>query len=332
MGRRVRVVVVMGGVSSEHAVSMQSGGNVVKYLDAQRYAVTPGVIAETGEWALGDEGGDLLSEEDAFPALKAMGVDCVFLALHGPNGEDGRIQGLLDDAGIRYTGSGSAASRVAIDKVLSKEVVSQGGVRVGKHVVFQSDAWADEREALTWRVETELGFPCVVKSPQQGSSLGMAMPQEVGTFAEAVESVFPYGSVVMVEEFLTGVELTCGVLDAKKDGTPIPMPVTEIRPKDARFFDYHAKYTPGATDEITPAQIGEDVRERVQRMAVQAHELIGCSGFSRSDIILTGDEVVWLEINTIPGLTDTSLFPQAAIVAGMTLPELYGTLVEAALI
>ncbi len=332
MSGAVRVVVVMGGVSSEHAISMQSGANVLKYLDAQRYAVTQAVITKEGQWVFGDGGGDHLSEEDAFPALKAMETDCVFIALHGPNGEDGRIQGLLDDAGIRYTGSGSAASSVAMDKVRSKEVASQAGIRVGKQVVFQTDAWPAEREALTRRVETELAFPCVVKSPQQGSSLGMAMPQKVTEFADAVDAVIPYGSVVMVEEFLSGVELTCGVLDAKKDTAPIALPVTEIRPKDAKFFDYHAKYTPGATEEITPAEINEDVRDHVQQMALLAHELIGCSGFSRSDMILTGDGVVWLEVNTIPGLTDTSLFPQAAIVAGMTLPELYGTLVEAALV
>jgi D-alanine-D-alanine ligase len=300
-------------------------------MDSDRFEVTSAEITEDGQWVLGVGGKERLSEGDAIKALKAMETDCVFIALHGPHGEDGRIQGVLDDASIRYTGSGSAASAVAMDKVLSKEVVSRGGIRVGNQVVFQSDAWPAEREALTRRVETELGFPCVVKSPQQGSSLGMAMPQEVTDFAGAVDEVLPFGLEVMVEEFLSGVELTCGVLDAKKDSAPIPMPVTEIRPRDAHFFDYHAKYTPGATDEITPAKIDEDVRERVQQMAVQAHGLIGCSGFSRSDMILTGDEVVWLEINTIPGLTDTSLFPQAAVAAGMTLPELYGMLVEAAL-
>jgi len=253
----------------------------------------------------------------------------VFIALHGRYGEDGRIQGLLDLAGIPYTGSGHAASAIAMDKVRSKAVVAQAGVRVARQLVF-NDAEVPDPAAAARRVEAELGFPCVMKSPCQGSSLGMAIPKSAAECAAAFPSLFGFDSVVMVEQFVSGPELTCGVLDVEASG-PRALPVTEIRPVTSEYFDYQAKYTPGATREITPAEISEEATRRVQETAVRVHRLVGCSGFSRSDMILVGDEPVWLEVNTIPGMTETSLFPQAAAAVGISLGTLVGMLVESAL-
>jgi len=185
---------------------------------------------------------------------------------------------------------------------------------------------------LIQQVGESIGYPGVVQNPWQGSSLGMAIPQTPEAFEEAVKEILNYGSILMVERFAQGTEVTCGVLDFVDDVRPVALPVTEILPVKAAYFDYTAKYTPEATDEITPAEIDDAVRDRVQEIAIRAHEIMGCRGFSRSDMILSGNDVVWLEINTIPGLTQTSLLPQAAQAAGLSFSHLVSQMVEAALI
>jgi D-alanine-D-alanine ligase len=242
------------------------------------------------------------------------------------------MQGLLDILGVPYTGSGCAASALSMDKVRAKAVAEHGGILVADHVVFDRPEWDADPGEITQLVANTIRFPCVVKSPTQGSSLGMAMPQTASEFAPAIREVLRFGSTILVEKYLTGLELTCGVLDVGEEGGAYALPVTEIRPVKAKFFDYGAKYTPGATKEITPAQIDDAVRDKVQEISVRAHELMGCRGFSRSDMILCENEVYWLEINTIPGFTETSLLPQMAAAAGMSFTELVGAIVEAAVI
>ena len=268
----------------------------------------------------------------AIPRFRALQPDCVFIALHGPFGEDGRMQGLLDMLGILYTGSGCAASALAIDKVRSKVIAKQAGIGVADEVVLTLHEWNQDPDAITALVEKTIGFPCVVKSPVQGSSLGMAIPQTQEEFRAAIEEVFGFGYSLMVEKYIEGLEVTCGVLDLDEETAAVALPVTEIHPVKGKFFDYHAKYTPQAAEEITPAKIEDSLRDRIQEMSVCAHEAIGCRGFSRSDMIISGDDIVWLEINTIPGLTETSLLPQAAEAAGISFSELVGKLVESALI
>lgn len=332
MRHKKHVVVLMGGMSSEHDVSLRSGQMVLEHLDRERYKVSGVEITREGEWVFPGDEPEYFDVQDAIPKLKKIHPDCVFIALHGPFGEDGRIQGLLDLLGIPYTGSGCAASAIAIDKSRTKVLVQAAGVPVADEIEFSLTEWDAHSADILERVEAELGYPCVMKSPRQGSSLGMAIPQSADEFRDSANAIFGFGYRIMVERFVPGLELTCGVLDVGEIEEPVALPVTAIRPKKARFFDYGAKYTPGATEEITPADIAESVRDRVQDYARRAHTAVGCRGFSRTDMILTGDDLVFLEINTIPGLTETSLYPQAARAAGMTLPELFGKLVEAALL
>jgi len=323
------VAVLMGGVSSEHDISMKTGAMVAEGLSRGRFRVSPIAISRDGQWEfLGERP---VSIYEAVPRLRERAIDCVFIALHGPFGEDGRIQSLLDLLGIPYTGSGCAASALAIDKIKAKAVVQQAGVRVAPQIALYRRAWEAEPDAWLARVADELGFPCVIKSPCQGSSLGMAVPQDEHEFPSALRDVMAYGDVVMIEELVRGTEVTCGVLDVEPDAPPRALPVTEIRPVTSAYFDYRAKYTPGACDEITPAEIPDDMARTVQDVAVHAHEVIGCRGLSRSDMILDDDGPVWIEVNTIPGMTETSLFPQAAAAAGIPFPQLVGRLVEAAL-
>ena len=332
MRPKKHVVVLMGGVSAEYDISMKSGEQIVRHLDENEYKVTPVEITRSGEWVFPGAEREYLEIGAAIPRLRDLHPGCVFIALHGPFGEDGRMQGLLDLLGIPYTGSGCAASALAIDKVRSKIIAKQAGIDVADEVVFTHHEWEKDPDAITALVEETIGFPCVVKNPLQGSSLGLAMPQAKNEFRSAVEEVFGFGYTIMAEKYIDGLELTCGVLDLDEDTGPVALPVTEIRPVKAKFFDYHAKYTPQATQEITPAKIEDSLRERIQDMAIRAHEAMGCRGFSRSDMIVSGDDIFWLEVNTIPGFTETSLLPQAAEAAGISFSELVGKLVDTALI
>jgi len=316
----------MGGMSSEHEVSLNSGRMVAENLDPEKYKVTPVTITRDGDWSFA--GQEPVSVFSAIPQLEALDVDCVFIALHGPFGEDGRIQGLLDVLSIPYTGSGCAASALAIDKVRCKAVVRELDIRVAKHFVVHRSVWKDNPELVTSQVQAELGFSCVIKSPCQGSSLGMAISATAADFPHDMEHVFEYDDVVMIEEFIPGLELTCAVLDVDPVAGPRALPVTQILPVTSSYFDYEAKYTPGATEEITPAEISDELTAKVQEATVRVHQVVGCELWSRSDFILAGSDPVWIEINTIPGMTQTSLYPQAAAAAGISYSKLVELFVE----
>lgn len=323
------VLVLMGGVSPEHEVSLKSGARVCAALEEEGFPVVPVVIGMDGRWAIGAEApADAL---DALTRLRTLGVDCVFIALHGPYGEDGRIQGLLDILEIPYTGSGCAASALAMDKVITKTVVSSQGVRVAGHIAVDRETWAVNSGEVLDAVCKDIGLPCVVKPSRLGSSVGVEMPKTVDALRPAIEAVLQVTEHIMIEEFLVGRELTCAVLDAEPSGMVRPLPITEIRPRASAFFDYTAKYTPGASEEITPARLDPQTTERVQQMAADVHQIVGCRGWSRSDFMLLDDGPVFIEVNTVPGLTETSLFPQAAAAAGIPYAKLMRLFVEAAL-
>jgi len=211
------------------------------------------------------------------------------------------------------------AASLALDKVRAKAVAQSAGVPVSRHVAFDIRSWRGDESEARRLIREIVGFPCVVKAPCQGSSVGLAMCSDEGSLRDCVEAVLPMEGRVMVEQYVAGREITASILDASEDGSLLPLPLIEIRPKHSAWFDYEAKYTPGASDEIVPAPIEEAHRQRIAELAVLAHEAIGCAGWSRSDFILRDDGTpVWLELNTVPGLTETSLFPQAAAATGIT--------------
>lgn len=320
------VGVLMGGCSLEHEVSLRSGEGVVTALTASGYRPVPITIRKDGQWQI--EEGRPLPIFEALSLLQGYGLECIFLALHGPNGEDGRIQGLLDMLGYPYTGSGCAASALAIDKPRAKDVVSAAGVPTAPKQCIPWEEWVDSPKQVVETILDTLGLPVVLKAPSQGSSCGMAIVHERDGIMSAMDDLLPLEGRVMAEAYIKGVEVTCSVLDTILGPGLCGLPVTEIRPQQADYFDYHCKYTPGATQEITPARISDTLTETVQRFAVAAHRALGCSSWSRSDFILADSGPVWLEVNTLPGLTKTSLFPQAAAVVGITYNELIVLLTE----
>lgn len=324
------VAVLMGGQSTEHDVSLKSGANVLRALEGSPYSPVGVVIDRGGLWHWGDETRPLRLLE-ALARLEDEGVCCVFIALHGPFGEDGRIQALLDCLGIPYTGSGYAASALAMDKIRCKAVVQSQGIRVAAHLALDRRTWQYDGEPVLRAIQEDVGLPCVIKPSRQGSSFGISVIRDYRELAAALDAALALDEEVYAEEYIEGREVTCGVLDVDPEGRLRALEVTEIRPKTAAFFDFEAKYTPGASEEITPAPLDTDTTNEVKQMAVDVHEIVGCSGWSRSDFIIGEEGPVWLEVNTVPGLTETSLYPQAARAAGIPFNQLVLMFIEHAL-
>ncbi len=324
-----RVGVLKGGCSLEHEVSLRSGEGVARALTASGYHTVPITILKDGSWQI--EGAPPRPVFDALVALRDLRLDCIFIALHGPNGEDGRLQGLFDVLGYPYTGSGCAASALSIDKPRAKDVVNAAGIPTAPKFCVSQSEWHHSQTSIVNRTLDVMGLPVVIKSPRQGSSCGMAIPHSSHDFIRDMNEILPLEGEIMVEAFIRGLEVTCSVLDTISGKHPRALPVTEIRPVQSGYFDYYSKYTPGATAEITPAHIGESLSKRVQELSVTAHQALGCRSWSRSDFILSDDGPIWLEVNTLPGLTETSLFPQAAAVAGISYNQLIVLLTEDAI-
>lgn len=311
----MRVAVLMGGTSAEREVSLQSGRNIVAALDPEKYAIVP---VEVTQWG----GSDLLGT--------LAGVDLVFIALHGPYGEDGTVQGLLELFGVPYTGSGVLASALAMDKIRSRQIFQWYDIPVPRYVFFHEEEWRRAPQALLDQVASAIGFPCVVKPADLGSSIGVSIVRDPSGLFHALAVAFRYSRAVLVEERIAGTEITCGILDDPQTGRPEALPLVEIVPK-REFFDYEAKYTPGATEEICPARIPPLLAARAQEIAVRAYLALGCRDLGRVDMFLRGEEVLVLEVNTIPGMTRTSLLPQAAKAAGMDFPALLDRVIQSAL-
>ncbi|MEX2054460.1 MAG: D-alanine--D-alanine ligase [Candidatus Colwellbacteria bacterium] len=308
---KTRVALLVGGPSSEHEVSLASGRVVHANLHPSKYEVIPLVISRTGEWAID-------------PAHLVDFADVAFIAMHGEYGEDGVVQELLRDLGLPYTGSDHLASALGMNKILSSRLFKAHGINVPKSLVLRGyDLPGLDMDGVE--------LPAVVKPSNRGSSVGVGLARTVPELKAMMDRALSYSSGILVEEYIPGRELTCSVIDDGL-GNVFPLPVTEIIPK-AGLFDYHSKYVKGASQEITPARLSAREAGIAQANAVRAHELIAASGFSRTDMILGEDGNLYvLEVNTIPGMTETSLLPQAALAHGITLPELFDRIIEAAFI
>ncbi|MBI4615396.1 MAG: D-alanine--D-alanine ligase [Planctomycetes bacterium] len=353
MSDSLRVALVLGGVGCEHEVSLATGDVVLGGLDRTRYLVKPVRIEKSGEWtwlrgflAPGEDFGPAgargwfvpdgarIHRTDVGRAITAFQEDAVevaFLALHGPGGEDGTVQGLFELAGIPYTGAGVLASALAMDKVRTKEVLASHGVWTAPYAVVRRSEWRADPCGVLQGVLAALGLPIVVKPPALGSSIGITVAADRGSLASRLGELFERERRVLLETFLDGTEITCAVLGGGEDGEPVALPPTEIVPRAASFFDYDAKYTPGASEEITPARIGQDGIARVQELAVRVHRLLDLGGVSRTDMILSNGDLYVLETNTLPGMTRTSLLPQGAAAAGITFEGILDHLLRDAL-
>jgi D-alanine-D-alanine ligase len=338
MPTAIHVAVLHGGPSSEHDISVWSSKGVVRTLRELGHEVLPVYVDKQGAWHLGgDDAGDTVAQAlpvlAAVAALKSRNVAVCFLGFHGTYGEDGKVQALLELAGLRYTGSGVLASAAAMDKPLARRIFQGVGLPVARAVELRALACRTaagatrEAEALV----ATLGLPVVVKVPAGGSSVGVEIPRTAADLVAALERLSEGVDVLLCEQFVQGVELTAGVLE-RPDGVAEALPIVEIAPKSAAFFDYEAKYSSNATDEVVPARISAEATARVQAIGLAAHRALGCRGVSRTDVILAaGDQPYVLETNTLPGLTPASLLPKAAAHAGLDYAALLSRIIDNAL-
>jgi len=342
-----RVAIICGGRSSEHEISCISAGGVLGAIDRTRYEPVLIGITKAGKWVLIPEGHPmdisgttLPSVPESAPAVvadvagftsggKNLAIDIVFPLLHGPFGEDGTIQGLLEIADIAYVGSGVLASAVAMDKSFAKPIFASHGIATAPGLVVKKSDW-DNRSAEITREVSALGYPVFVKPARGGSSRGTSKVKSEGELLTAVLEAFTFDPKIMIESAIVGSEIECAVLEI--DGQPQASIVGKIV-IDSRFefYDFEAKYLDGATDIELPAPITATSAEAIRKAAIAAFTALGCSGLARVDFFLTtSGQVIINELNTMPGFTSTSVFPKMWAASGVGYTEVISHLLQSA--
>ncbi len=359
-GRRVRVAVIYGGRSNEHAISCVSAGSILRHLDPTRFETVPIGITRQGAWVLTDADPDSLAirggelpqvtassgAELALPAdpqrrgeLIPLGrglgkalasVDVVFPVLHGPYGEDGTIQGLLELAGVPYVGAGVLASAAGMDKEFTKKLLSAEGLPTGDHAVLRP-----RQTSLTDEDKARLGLPVFVKPARAGSSIGVSRVSRWDELPAAIAAARAHDPKILVEKAIHGRELECGVLELP-DGAVEASTVGEIRVEGVRgredgFYDFATKYLDEGAELDVPAKIDDEVADEVRALAIRAFRAIDCQGLARVDFFLTGDGPLINEINTMPGFTTISMYPRMWAASGVDYPTLLAAMVDTAL-
>jgi D-alanine-D-alanine ligase len=337
------LAVVFGGRSSEHGVSCLTAANVLQVVDRERFDITPVGITPDGRWVRETASwpdlpaGTLPAVRPEMPALawdELREFDVVLPLLHGPWGEDGTIQGLLEMAGVRYVGAGVLASSVAMDKPFTKTLFATAGLPQVPYVTVLPRAWESERDRVVARVKA-LGLPVFVKPARAGSSSGVMMVDTWDELESAIEKARAHDPKVLVEAAVQGKrELECGVIQ-QLDGSAVASVVGEIVVRDDsshEFYDFEAKYLDGTSTNIVPADIPEELSDRIRAYAMQAFEAVGCEGLARVDFFLSGEgELLVNEINTMPGFTPFSMFPLVWEGSGMSYAELVDRLLQLAI-
>lgn len=305
--KKIKVAVLLGGESSERDVSLDSGAKVAKHIPDDKYEVYKY-----------DPKTDL---QKLIEDIKAKKIDVVFPVLHGKYGEDGTMQGLLELLHIPYVGCGVLASALAMDKIRTKKLVESFDIRTPESRIYTPNLEIDEGL---------LEFPCVVKPKSAGSSVGVSIPENITEFRNALDEAFKYDDEVLVEKFIDGNEYTVGVIGPSD--APQVLPVTHIKAEAGKFYDYKSKYGKGGSTHTCPADIDEILNSKLQGTAMAVYKIIGSQGMSRIDFMVDKESIhYFIEANTIPGMTETSLLPEAAKAAGIEFPDLLDKLIQWAL-
>jgi D-alanine-D-alanine ligase len=363
LGKRIRLGVIFGGRSGEHEVSLRSARSVIEAADPKKYEVIPIAITKDGRWLSPADSVGLLPRETAArlpgetgkrsDALTIVGdtahtglvsvagergaggslpVDVVFPVLHGTYGEDGTIQGLLEMANVPYVGCGVLGSSCGMDKVAMKALFERAGLPVCRYAWFLRSEWERDEAAVARRVVREIGFPCFVKPANLGSSVGISKATDKRTLSDAVRLAARYDRKIIVEEGLDAREIECAILGNDDPEASLPGEYV-VHDERGAFLDYTEKYSStGHVSFVTPAPLPKATAERVRRLAVRAYKALDCAGLARVDFFLRRDtkELLVNELNTIPGLTDVSGYPQMWAATGRPFPEVLDRLVELA--
>lgn len=293
----MKIAVIYGGTSSERSVSLSTGKGVIAALEKKGHDV---------------QGIDF--DPDRLDEVLKLDVDLAFIGLHGKYGEDGRIQALLDMMKIPYVGSGVGASSLAMDKGRAKVMFEKAGIRVAKGKIMKLGETLED---------SPFGYPVVIKPNQEGSTIGLTIAENQDAFTEGIRTAFQFDPEIMIETYVKGKEITVSILGE------VALPIIEIVPKN-RYYDYESKYAPGMSEHIIPARLSEQTTKKVKEWSVLAHQTLGCQIYSRVDFIVPedGSEPIILEVNTLPGMTPTSLFPDAAREIGLSYEDMINRLVE----
>lgn len=334
---KIRVAVIYGGCSSEHEVSLRSAYSVLKAMDKAKYDIIPIGITKEGKWVTGDLEslwgadqmmllGDKAIQIQSDPSCNQhLQLDVVFPVMHGTTAEDGKIQGLLELAGLPYVGCDLQSSVLAFDKALTKTIASLVGLKQAKYLVVNGEDYQERKKEV---LET-LGYPCFVKPARQGSSVGISKVTYPEKLEEAIAKALEYDSKVIIEEFVEGREIEISVLGNKYPKASLP---GEIMP-GAEFYDYDAKYISNCSKLEIPAKMSPSQIKEIQKCAVELYKALGCSGLSRVDFFLTkkSQEFYLNEINTMPGFTSISMYPKMWEASGLPYSQLIDQLIELAL-
>jgi len=361
--KKLRVGVVFGGKSGEHEISARSAASVIEAIDKKKYEVVPIAISREGKWLGPAQAMLLLSQSarallpsrtassakydvailpdptqrglisfDATGSGASESLDIVFPVLHGPFGEDGTIQGLLEMANVPYVGGGVLASSCGMDKVAMKSLFLQAGLPLCRYTWFLRKHWEGDRQGVTRKVTRELGWPCFVKPANLGSSVGISKAVDKASFARAVDLAAQYDRKIIIEEAVDAREIECAVLGNDEPNASLPGEYV-VHDKSAGFLDYTEKYTQtGHVDFVVPAPVSKAVTARIQRMAIRAFQAIDGAGLARVDFFLAHDgKLLVNEINTMPGLTEVSGFPKMWVASGLSYAAMLDRLIELAL-
>ena len=300
-----KIAIVAGGDSSEHDVSLRSAAGILSFLDKDKYD------AEIVE----------LHGSDLKTLSRLVDYDFAYITIHGTPGENGLLQGYLEMMHIPYSCCGVLAAALTFNKFACNHYLHGFGIKIAKSILLRKDQVPAD---IIDQVEQQLGFPCFIKSNVGGSSFGCTKVKERDKVMWAIERAFAEGNEVICESYLKGTEVTCGVYKTKEKA--VAFPITEVVTK-REFFDYEAKYN-GQVDEITPARIPDEMRDRVQAMTLKIYDIIGARGIIRTDYVLIGDEIYLLEVNTTPGMTATSFIPQQVRAAGLDIKDVLSDIIE----
>lgn len=319
MPKKLRILLVYGGPSSEYAISLESGKMVFSALDRKKYNCETVTIRKDNKWRFDDS--QIYAPGAALAKIERRKFDIAFLALHGAFGEDGQIQTLLESIGLPYTGSKPEASALAMNKAVSCLIFKHNGLEVPSFLHITSV----KKPELNKKI-----FPAVIKPCHGGSSVRVSIVKNFNEAWDATKKILDAGDSAIVQQMISGREFTCGILE-DVHGNPRALPPTEIIPIKGKFFDYKAKYAIRGSREITPPKISDALLKKIQNAALRAHTALGCSGMSRSDFIYDDKKLYILETNTIPGMTQTSLLPQEARVAGISFSDMLDRIIQSAL-
>lgn len=327
--KKLKVAVLCGGPSGEREVSLRSGENVAVQLSREKYIVSKIIIFDKTHWQIIYGTGEtrVIDTEDEECKKVLQEFDVFFNALHGPYGEDGSLQAYLDSIGALYTGSGVEASRVAMDKVAAMEMLHNAGMLVPEFFETDETGKADEISDLITQL---FGFPAIIKPNEGGSTLGLSLVQNEGEVKAALGKALSQSERIVVQRYIYGREFTCGVMGNRGDMHRSLLPI-EIVVKH-QVFDFNDKYFSKETQEICPAPVDDALLKKIQKLAVEAHQTLGCDGLSRSDFRMDekGD-LYYLETNTSPGMSESSLCPKEALAEGHTFPQFLDQIIDLAL-